>query len=126
MFKQKRSGVQLTRAQALLCIPVKGSHVQETRLESGEILLSYPDYQQPWFARLIRRLDRTGNHKVRVKKLQLDTLGTSVWELLDGTRSVQKITELFAEKYSLHPKEAEVSVSQFMRELGRRELIGLR
>lgn len=126
MFKQKQPAVQLTRAQAMACIPVKGGLVQESRLESGEILLSYPDYKQPWFTRIMRRLGDPGDSKVRIKKLQLDVLGTSVWELFDGKRSVGQVIELFAGKYSLHPKEAEVSVSQFLRELGRRELIGLR
>ena len=126
MFKKKPAAGNLDRAQALACIPVKGSHVQESRLESGEILLAYPDYRQPWFARMIRRVGQTDKNTVRIKKLQLDALGTSVWELLDGRRSVRHIMELFADKYRLHPKEAEVSVSQFLRELGRRELIGLR
>ena len=110
----------------MACIPVKGGLVQESRLESGEILLTYPDHKQPWFTRVIRRLGGPGDNKVRIKKLQLDALGTSVWELFDGKRSVQQVIELFADKYSLHPKEAEVSVSQFLRALGRRELIGLR
>ena len=126
MSKQNHTDVKLTRDQALACIPVKRPQVQETRLESGEILLAYPDYKQPWFARLIRRLDRTGKDAVRIKKLQLDALGSSVWELLDGKRTARQVIERFADKYSLHPKEAEVSVSQFLRELGRRELIGLR
>lgn len=126
MFRKKKAVVSLTRAQALACIPVKGIHVQESRLETGEILLAYPDYKQPWFARFFQHSGSTGGRKVRFKKLQLDALGTSVWELLDGRRSVRQVTELFADKYSLHPKEAEVSVSQFLRELGRRELIGLR
>jgi len=118
--------VKLTRAQAMACIPVKGKYVQESRLESGEMLLAYPDYKQPWFTGLIRRLDRSGKDTVRIKKLQLDALGTSVWELLDGKRSVRQVIERFADIHSLHPKEAEVSVSQFLRALGRRELIGLR
>ena len=126
MFRQKQAAVKLNRTQAMACIPVKGGHVQESRLESGEILLAYPDYKQPWFTRLIRRLGRPGDSKVRIKKLQLDALGTSVWELFDGKRSVQQVIDLFADKYSLHPKEAEVSVSQFLRALGRRDLIGLR
>jgi len=126
VFRQRQTAEKLTRDQALACIPVKGAHVQETRLESGEILLAYPDYKQPWFTRLIRSLDRSGKDTVRIKKLQLDALGTSVWELLDGRRSARQVIELFAKKYSLHQKEAEVSVSQFLRELGRRELIGLR
>jgi len=126
VFRKKQAAVKLTRTQAMACIPVKGGHVQESRLESGEILLAYPDYKQPWFNRIIRRLGRPDDSKVRIKKLQLDTLGTSVWELIDGRRSVRQLIELFADTYRLHPKEAEVSVSQFLRELGRRELIGLR
>jgi len=126
VFRQKQTPVKLNRTQAMACIPVKGGHVQESRLESGEILLAYPDYRQPWFSRLFQRTGRPDKDTVRLKKLQLDALGTSVWGLLDGRRSVQQIIELFADTYSLHPKEAEVSVSQFLRELGRRELIGLR
>lgn len=126
MFRKERAPVMLNRTQALACIPVKGGYVQESRLESGEILLAYPDNKQPWFTRFFRQMGRPDKDTVRIKKLQLDALGTSVWGLLDGRRSVQQIIELFADKYSLHPKEAEVSVSQFLRELGRRELIGLR
>jgi len=126
VFRKKQAPVKWARAQALACIPVKGGHVQESRLESGEILLAYPDYREQRFIRLFRRLGRLGDRKIRIKKLQLDTLGTSVWEFIDGRRSVRQVMELFAQKYSLHPKEAEVSVSQFLRELGRRELIGLR
>ena len=116
----------MTRAQALACVPVKGKHVQESRLESGEILLAFPDNKQPWFTGIIRRLGGPDDSRVRIKKLQLDALGTSVWELIDGRRSVRQLIDLFAEKYRLHPKEADVSVSQFLRELGKRELIGLR
>lgn len=126
MRKKKQNEAALTRAQAMACIPVKGRHVQESRLESGEIRLAYPDTRQPWFGGLLRRLAGPGGDRVQVRKLQLDALGTSVWELLDGKRTVLEIVELFAAKYRLHPKEAEVSVSQFLRELGRRELIGLR
>lgn len=126
MFRPKRTPVKLTRTQAMACIPVKGGHVQESRLETGEILLAYPDYKQPWFTRLFRGPGRSEKDAVRIKKLQLDALGTAVWELLDGRRSVQQIIERFTDKYSLHAKEAEVSVSQFLRELGRRELIGMR
>jgi hypothetical protein len=126
VFRKKQAALMLTRAQALTCIPVKGAHIQETRMETGEILLVFPDYKQPWFARFFQRPGLAGAGKVRLKKLQLDALGTSVWELMDGRRTVRQVTELFAQKYRLHPKEAEVSVSQFLRELGRRELIGLR
>ncbi|MFC1817370.1 PqqD family protein [Thermodesulfobacteriota bacterium] len=125
MFKPKQSGLLLTRPEAMNCIPVKPIQVDETRLESGEVLLAYPTYVRPWLAKLMRQLGGPAD-KVRTKKLQLDALGTAVWELLDGKRSVHQVVQQFAAKYSLHPKEAEVAVAQFLRELGRRGLVGLR
>jgi hypothetical protein len=123
--KQKKTDLKLTRSEALNCIPVKSLQVDETRLDSGEVLLAYPTYARPWLAKLMRPLGGPAD-KVRTKKLQLDALGTAVWELLDGKRSVHQVVQQFAAKYSLHPKEAEVSVAQFLRELGRRGLVGLR
>jgi hypothetical protein len=53
-------------------------------------------------------------------------LGTEVWGLIDGNRSVRRIIEIFAETHQLQIREAEVAVSQFIRLLGQRGLIGLR
>lgn len=60
------------------------------------------------------------------RKLQLDELGTWVWNCLDGHHSVEQIISKFAHVHQLHPKEAEVSVTQFLRALGQRGLIGMR
>jgi hypothetical protein len=61
-----------------------------------------------------------------MKKFQLDELGTAVWNLMDGKRSVRQLVKIFAGTHRLEPREAEVSVTQFIRELGRRGLIGMR
>jgi hypothetical protein len=45
---------------------------------------------------------------------------------VDGKCSVRRIIKIFAETHRLDKKEAEVSVTQFIRELGRRGLLGLR
>ena len=57
-----------------------------------------------------------------MKKIELDELGTEVWDLLDGRRSVRHLIKSFAGTHQLEPREAEVSVTQFIRELGRRGL----
>lgn len=126
VFKQKKADIQITRSEAMDCIPVKNPQIDETRLETGELLLAYPAPVRSWFVKTLQRLKGIDDSAVHLKKLQLDKLGTAVWELLNDRRSVRQIIRMFAEKYSLHPKEAEVSVSQFLRELGRRGLIGLR
>lgn len=115
----------LTREAALRCIPVRNADVQEERLPSGDLLLTHPVTLRPWMAAVVRRLGRE-EQSVRLKKLQLDGLGTDVWDLLDGRRTVERVIQEFTEKYQLHAKEAEVAVTRFLRELGRRGLIGMK
>ena len=124
-FKRKNRDVHLTRAEALTCTPVKNTRVGEARLETGEVLLTYPVRIRPWIANLIRRFG-WGIKRVQSKKLHLDELGTAAWDLMDGRRSVRQIIQRFAKRYQLHPKEAEVAVTRFLRELGKRGLIGLK
>ena len=123
VFKQKKFEPEITRAEALNSKPVKSIQVNESRLESGEVLLAYPVTIRPWLATLIHRLGGP-SETIQTKKLQLDMLGTSVWNLLDGRRSVNEIIQQFARRHRVHPKEAEAAVTRFLRDLGRRGLIG--
>jgi hypothetical protein len=125
LFKKKPQGPSISRAEALDRIPVKNRQIFEDRLETGEVLISYPVIIRPFFAGLAKRF---GGQEVqtRMKKLQLDELGTSVWNLINGSRSVRQLVKMFAETHQLEIREAEVSVAQFMRELGRRGLIAMR
>lgn len=113
------------RAEALKRVPVKNDVVRTSRDESGDILIEYPVKPRRWIAGLIRRFGGPED-AVHTKKLQLDELGTVVWDLIDGQRPVKEMVKMFVKRYQLHPKEAEVSVTQFIRELGRRGLIGLK
>jgi hypothetical protein len=125
LFKKKPQRPSISRAQALDRIPVKSRQISENRLETGEIIIRYPVILRPFFAGLAKRF---GGQEVQtqMKKLQLDELGTSVWNLMDGNRSVRQLVKIFAETHQLQTREAEVSVTQFMRELGRRGLIAMR
>jgi hypothetical protein len=114
-----------TRREALDCIPVKNRTVQEQRLENGDVLVVYPVAVRPWMAAMARWLGGDGAPP-RTAKLQLDRLGSGVWAMLDGHTSLRRIAAAFAEIHRLERKEAEVAVTQFVRELGRRGLIGLR
>lgn len=115
----------LDRVAALRCKPVKSKMISEQRLDGGEVLIRYPVAVRPWMAKLMQRLGRPAD-AVQLRKLQLDSLGTAVWDLIDGKRSVKEIIQTFAVAYRLQPREAEVSVTRFVRELGRRGVIGLR
>jgi hypothetical protein len=114
----------MSRSEALDCRPSKSLHIAETRLESGEVILEYPLAVKPWIAALARRFGGQTN-RVPTKKLQLDAMGTAVWDLMDGNRSVRRIVQIFAETHRLESREAEVSVTSFIKQLGQRGLLGL-
>jgi hypothetical protein len=116
--------VLITREDALGCTPVKNRHVRETHLESGEVVVHYPVEVRPWMARLAGFIGKE-TVSPRTGKLQLDELGSAVWGMIDGERSLRRIVAAFAASHQLEPKEAEIAVTQFVRELGRRGLVGL-
>lgn len=125
LFKKRREIPKITRDKALSCKPVKNMQVSETRLDSGAVMLVYPVGTRPWVAALIKRFSGAVQKPV-TKKLELDILGSAVWDLLDGNRSVKQVIREFSKTFQLHSKEAETSVTQFLRQLGKRGLIGFR
>ena len=116
----------MNREASLAAIPVKNDVVEETSLSNGDSLLRYPAIpRKRVLMSLIGRI-RRASPKVRSKKLQLDTLGSEVWRLIDNRRTVQEIIERFARHHQLSLRESEVAVTQFLRSLGKRGLIGLK
>jgi hypothetical protein len=106
-------------------IPVKNQDVVEQRQASGDVLLVYPVVMRPWIAKLLKRFQKVDTPP-QVRKVQLDTLGTSVWDAIDGKRSVRGLIKAFVATHRVHRKEGEVAVTAFIRDLGKRGLIGLR
>jgi hypothetical protein len=124
-FNPKNKSGGPSREDALECTPVKNDQVEEYRLENGDLQLSYPVTTRPWLAGFVRRMGRK-SEGTYLKKLQLDALGTEVWELLDGGSRVRDVIRQFAARHRLQKREAELAVTRFLRELGKRGLIGLR
>ena len=123
--KNKTTAGGLTRTEALACIPAKSGQVGETVGDDGNLLLDYTVSVRPWFTGLLKRLGVGSDGRIN-KKLQLDELGTQVWGLIDSRRTVGDIVQQFARVHQLPEREAEAAVTRFLRELGKRGLIGLR
>ena len=125
MRKRGKKTASPGRQEALALTPVKSRQIEETRLASGEFLIRYPAAATgPRLTALLNKIGRTP--QIRMKKIQLDGLGSEVWQLIDNRRSVKGIIDDFAEKHRLPAREAEVSITQFIRTLGQRGLIGLK
>ena len=115
----------LSRHDALACIPVKNPQVEEEQFENGEIRLHYQVQVRPWFRGLFKKIANRETDIIH-RKLQLDALGCSVWKMIDDHRSVKAIIDLFRADHQLNEREAELSVSGFLKELGKRGLVLLK
>jgi hypothetical protein len=122
LFRKKRPTI--SKDEAMACIPVKSAVVTAYRTDADVIRLRYPLVVKPWIADLAKRFGAAANAPP-ARQLELDELGTLTWALIDGERTVRDIVRQFARQTRVHPKEAEAAVTRFLRELGRRGIIGM-
>lgn len=124
LFRKKQPPIRVNRDQALNCIPAvtPGVHWQEQT--DGHVLIEYPISIKPLLQAVFKRFNG-GKEESMTKKLQLDAYGTRVFRQIDGEKSVRSIIEEFAVETTVTRQEAELSVTTFLRELGRRGIIVL-
>jgi hypothetical protein len=108
----------------MACIPVRNDAIQASQTSEGMVRLRYPLILKPWIAELAQRF-RSGPYAPPSRQLELDELGSLTWRLIDGRRTVSAIVRQFCRQTQVHPKEAEAAVTRFLRELGRRGIIGM-
>lgn len=125
MFRKKRPEPTISRAEALSMVPVKNSAVEEAPLPDGLVRLAYPLAVKPWFGKLAESVG-IWDKKPMIKQVELDEMGTFVWQHINGQRSVRDIAEAFTREYEVQPREAELSVTAFIKTIGQRGIIGLK
>ncbi|BCS89357.1 PqqD family protein [Pseudodesulfovibrio sediminis] len=125
LFRNKPIEPTISRTKALSMVPVKNLEVAIIPLEEGLVQLAYPLAVKPWFGRLAEKVGMWDKRPM-TKTVELDEMGTFVWDLIDGERSVRAIAEAFAVHYEVQPREAELSVTTFIKTIGQRGIIGLK
>ena len=123
--KQLSTNDAITRDQALGCVPVRNPQIDEQKNDNGEICLTYQVRIRPWFQNIVQKITGRADDLI-TRKLQLDALGTSVWGMINGQRKAREIIDAFQKTHKLNRREAEISVTTFLKELGKRGLIVLR
>jgi len=117
MLRRRRP--RLTRQEVLDSRPVRNQALRAERTPEGEAAVIIP-----------RRTDLMGRVLAalfvvpREKRLVLDSVGSEVWELCDGQHNIRQIIEALQAKHNLTRREAEVSLMDYLRQLGRRGLVG--
>ena len=111
---------KIDRKQALAVVPLRNPLIEWER-KGKEVVLSIPT-RDDRFARLFKRLVRNLPDK---REIGLDEVGSSVWELCNGERSIDSIVGSVSKIYKLTRREAEASVTMFLQTLAKRSFIGL-
>lgn len=110
---------RLSREHALQARPIRNPALEWKELDNGEVQVILP-----------RRRDAVGKllsvlfYIPPSKPVNLDTVGAQVWKLCDGEHTVKAIAERLMEEHKLHRREAEVSLTEFLKMLGKRNMVG--
>ena len=112
---------QLERRAALTLRPARNSLLKWETRETGETILTVP--QNPKANRLTKRFARLLQVPTS-RNIELDEVGGFVWELCDGSHTVETIVQQTGREYKMNRREAEVSVTMFLQMLHERNFIG--
>jgi hypothetical protein len=110
-----------SKQEVLRALPVRNALVEWALNDDQEVVLKIP-----------RRKDRVGRILSRIfaapefKQIVLDEVGSDVWQLCTGENTVDAIVRDLARKYKLNRREVELSLSNYLKQLAQRGLIGLR
>ncbi|MCE5327443.1 MAG: PqqD family protein [Planctomycetaceae bacterium] len=119
--KTKRLPANAGAAPFLRTVPRLNASLDLERRSRGSVLVEVP-MEKPWYmvppVTWVLPIPRG-------RRIELDALGAAVLDLCDGRRNVEKIIELFADSHKLTFREAQLSVTQFLRQLTRRGIVVL-
>jgi hypothetical protein len=101
--------------------PIRNSEVRWVKNQQGFITLLIP-LKQPQKKRR-KSVFSMFSSSPQEKKLQLDSLGSVIWELCDGEKSVKDIVQFLNNMIKMQPNEAEVSLNIFLDQLSKRGLL---
>ena len=125
LFRKSRPQPVISRREALAMVPVRNQAVDVEPQPGGVVQLAYPLAVKPWFGRLAGKVGMWDDRPV-IKRLELDEMGTFVWDRINGQNSVRDLAKAFADHYKVQPREAELSVTAFIKDIGQRGIIGLK
>lgn len=120
MAKTGKKKPSLSKWDALDAVPVKNRLCQAKTTEEGVIQISVAVRPSLW-TKVARRLTRVPKYR----KIELDEIGTFVWNHCDGRTNVRALIKKLCKRFKLSYREGEVSLTQYLRTLARRNLIGL-
>ena len=119
-LRGKKHDIALSREQSMSAVPTRSPDIVVERGEKGAATLVVSLRQGNWGNLLNRFLKKPIQAKRRVV---LDEIGTCVWDLCDGEKTVRDIVERVVKKFRFNHREGERATLAFLRQLGQRRFI---
>lgn len=118
-FGRKKVDLNLSRQDVLSSRPVRNSIVKWEPDAKNEVSIIIPQKNKLW-VKVVSKIFMLPSKRVLV----LDDVGSYVWVMCDSKSSINDIIKSICEKYNLTRKEAETSLLIYLRQLGKKGLIG--
>lgn len=110
------------RKELLALRPLRNPNLEWKEDEGRIVLLIKPPQLKNWKMRMMNLIFPLPIAP-RDRHVVLDRIGTDVWNMIDGQTTFGQIAKSLATKYQLVPREAEMQLQQYFKELGRRGYI---
>jgi hypothetical protein len=118
--KKKQTAPEISRREFLKIKPGRNSALRWEKDQQGVITLFIPLKQSQ---KKKRRMLPLLSSPPPEKKIRLDSMGSIIWELCDGERTVKDIVQFLHEEYKMLPNEAELSLNSYFDQLSKRGLM---
>ena len=115
----RRRKPRLTPEQVLGSVPWRNEALKSERIEGGGIKLVLARRRE-WWARILAIVFPIPKERM----VELDALGEQFWDLCDGKHTLRDLIRVCQEEHKLTRAEAEWSLRTFLRDLGKRGLVG--
>ena len=118
---QKQLKPQLSTANLLAAVPYRNRAMEITSRPDGSALVSIPIPRPKFLVPPLSWILPFSPHR----RVELEPVGAGVLRMCDGRRTVEAIIEEFAADHKLSFREAQLSITQFLRQLTQRGLIAV-
>lgn len=102
----------------MAAFPLRNDRLTVRPTDGGELSVTIPR-RSDWLGKVLSVIFIVPKQR----QVVLDAVGADVWALCDGSHTVADVIRAVADKYRLNRKEAEVSVTTYLRQLGKRGLL---
>jgi len=109
----------VTPEQILGSRPVRNEGVSAEETEGGGLRI-VAQRRDAWWIRPLNAVLPIP----RERRIELDGVGKQVWEMCDGEHTLRDMIEVFQERHKLTRMEAEWSLRNYLKDLGKRNLVG--